>query len=186
VSRPLAAASDPEPVLRGSPGRHTDFMEQLQLGYIRAVAAAAGCVLSQPDIDEGIDLFATHRSPSHTFPADNVARLEIQLKATSDFVGKSSNHVSVDMRRDRWDYFRTHENTIPKIVVIMNLPKLQEDWTLADHDSFAIFHCSYWVNLADEPESTAQRPIAKAPKSQIFDDVALCGIMQRIGQGGRP
>ncbi len=185
MSQPGPAAA-PTPVLRGSPQRRSDFKEQLQLGYIGAIAAAAGCVLSTPFIDEGIDLTATHRSDAHTYPSDNVARLEIQLKATASFVGVESDHVSVTMRRDRWDYYRTFHNTLDKIVVILSLPEGPDGWTMADHDSLSIYHCAYWVNVANEPVSDLVRPIVKAPKTQIFDDVALCEIMQRIGQGGRP
>jgi hypothetical protein len=157
-------------------------MEQLQLGHVGAVAAAAGCVLWEASLDDGIDLMATHKSESHTFPGDKTARVEIQLKATAAFAGKTPKQVSVEMRRDRWDYFRT-QDTIKKIVVIMSLPESPEDWVLADHDSFEIFHCAYWVNLASLPDSTAKRPVVTAPTSQIFDDASLCGIMQRIGQG---
>jgi hypothetical protein len=174
-------------VVRGSPNRITDFMEQFQVAYLTAVAAAAGCVLSEPEIDEGIDVMATHLAVEHTFPPDHKARLEIQLKATHQFAGQSRTpFFSVDMRRDRWEYYRVQLPIIGKIVVIMNVPQLQSDWTRSSHKHLAIRHCAYWVNLANGPDSNAQRPLVRAPRTQVFDDVALCGIMARIGQGEAP
>jgi Domain of unknown function (DUF4365) len=186
VSHSAASAASPEVVLRGSPQRKTDFMEQLQVGFLRAVAASAGCVPSEPVIDEGIDVILSHKSISHTYPGDNCARLEVQLKATAEFVDSDGDHVSVPLQRDRWDYYRADCNTLSKIVVILSMPSDQADWTLADHDVFSIYHCAYWVNLATEPQSTLVKPLAVAPRSQIFDDIALCKIMARIGKGGRP
>ncbi len=32
----------------------------------------------------------------------------------------------------------------------------------------------------------AQRPTVAAPLSQVFDDIALCKIMERVGKGQKP
>lgn len=161
-------------------------MEQLQIGYITAVAASAGCILSPPIIDDGIDIVATHGSESHTGTPDGKARLEIQLKATSQFVGASGKVVSAPMRRDRWQYYRAQGSTVRKIVVVMSMPALQSEWVSASHDFFAIRHCAYWVNVATLPATDAMTPTVSAPKLNVFDDLALCEIMERVGQGGAP
>ena len=40
----------------------TSCMETLQVGYLHAVAAAAGCALASPFPDNGIDWHVTHGS----------------------------------------------------------------------------------------------------------------------------
>jgi hypothetical protein len=90
------------------------------------------------------------------------------------------------MSQERFKYYQTQVPHLHKIVVILSMPKKQEDWTSAQHDALVIRHCAYWVNLATLPASDAETPTAKAPRSQIFDDVALCRMMERIGQGGKP
>jgi hypothetical protein len=173
------------PPLRGSPKRHTDLMEALQASYVRAVAAAAGCVIAgKPEIDEGVDIVLTHTADAHQ--AEHVARLEIQMKSTSDFDGASNDYISASMTRKRWNYFCTSDPTIDKIIVIMFIPRDQQDWTIASHDTLSVRHCAYWVNIAGEPETAQDHITIKAPTSQIFDDVALCDMMERIGQGGKP
>ena len=50
------------------------------MGYLHAVAAAAGCSLSQPFPDNGIDWHVSHGSPGHT--VDDEVTIKVQLKCT--------------------------------------------------------------------------------------------------------
>src|SRR5581483_6334161 len=58
----------------------TACMATLQIGYLHAVAAAAGCSLAQPFPDNGIDWHVSHSAPGHT--ADDEVTIKVQLKAT--------------------------------------------------------------------------------------------------------
>jgi hypothetical protein len=171
-------------LLRGFPKRHTDMMEAFQISYVGAVAASAGCNIGTMRIDDGIDLMLHHKADGHQ--GDGVARLEVQLKATSDYAARQSDYVAINMSKERYDYYRTVVPTLHKIIVVLSMPKDQAKWVSAQHQALMMRHCAYWVNGADLPESKAQRPVVKAPRDQIFDDVALCLMMERIGQGGRP
>ncbi|SDP61763.1 protein of unknown function [Pedococcus dokdonensis] len=159
-------------------------MEEFQGSYLRAIAAASGCLVARFDIDDGVDAQFNHKSSQHTAQPDLTARLEIQLKATH--APPSVASISAKMRQDRFQYYRTASPLMPKIVVIMHLPQDQADWVIASEDFLRIHHCSYWVNLAGLPDSSAVEPSVKAPRANVFDDEALCSIMQRIGQGGQP
>jgi uncharacterized protein DUF4365 len=161
------------------------MMEELQKSYIRAVAASAGCVVGELSIDDGIDAVLHHKSDQHDSISDRVARLEIQLKATVRTSNKSG-YYTVQMRRDRWLYYQTPDPIINKIIVIMTMPSSQDSWTIATDHALSIHHCGYWVNIAGDPDTGAASPLVKAPASQIFSDVALCDMMERIGQGGAP
>jgi hypothetical protein len=50
------------PPVPGLSHRKTNFMEQFQLNYVRAVAAAAGYLSAGFSIDDGIDLFRYHKA----------------------------------------------------------------------------------------------------------------------------
>ena len=50
------------------------------MGYLHAVAAAAGCSLSQPFPDNGIDWHVSHSAPGHT--VDDEVTIKVQLKCT--------------------------------------------------------------------------------------------------------
>ena len=183
---PAAPFNPTRPPLRGSPKRRTDLMESLEEAYLRAVAASAGCVIAgKPEIDEGVDVMLTHTADSHQH--DHVAYLNVQMKSTSAFEGRNTPYVSASMSGKRWNAFCTPNPTIGKIVVIMSLPRDQANWTVAIHEALTVRYCAYWVNiegqaLVDEDATTT----VTAPKIQIFNDVALCDMMERIGRGGKP
>lgn len=183
----MTAGPPPHPLaqpIRGYPTRLTDFMEALQGAYVRAVAAAAGCILSKPEIDPGVDFELRHKSTTHTGVGDEVARLEVQLKATTHPPGR--RHLSAALERDRWDHFAVGNPSIHKIVVVMHVPPSPANWTLANPRHLRVHHAAYWVNLAGQTSNGCATQVAQAPLSQPFDDVALCHIMMRIGQGGSP
>lgn len=157
-------------------------MEHLQIGYVRTVAAASGAVVSGvPEIDEGIDMVLTHKSEEHLY---GVARLEIQLKSTSRV--PSRGRLSVTLEADRFEYLRSEIPALGKILIVMSVPKEQDKWVLASKSMLKVRHAAYWANLADLPPAVGDSKTVSVPTSQIFDDVALCAIMARIGQGGRP
>ncbi|TQJ19727.1 DUF4365 domain-containing protein [Mumia xiangluensis] len=159
-------------------------MESFQEGYLRAVCASAGCVIARPEIDEGIDVSVTHRADSH-LATDRVARLEIQLKATtaSDF---GSDFVKVRLGQERYNYYAVSNPSVHKIVVGLAMPADQDQWIVSSHNALSVHYCAYWINLAGAGETDAEKKDVKISKAQIFDDVALCDIMERIGQGGAP
>jgi len=173
------------PPLRGSPKRHTDLMEALQLSYLRAVAASAGSVIfGVPEIDEGVDVMLSHTADSHLH--DHIAYLQVQMKSTSAFEGLDTDHISASISAKRWNFYCTSNPTIGKIIVIMSVPKDLANWTQAQHDALSVRYCAYWVNIEGQPEVTTETTTVTAPKSQIFNDIALCDIMERIGRGGKP
>jgi hypothetical protein len=181
----IRACLSSQPAIRGYTDRYKNMMEALQVSYIRAIAASAGCIVSEPEIDDGIDLTLTHKSDHHSHINDRVALLEVQLKATARKINASGN-LTVTMSHGRWEYFSTKDPIVNKIVVIMAMPSRQDYWTYARHKSLSIHYCGYWVNIAGATDSGAAEPTIRASQSQIFSDIALCDMMERIGQGGVP
>ncbi|GAA2528178.1 DUF4365 domain-containing protein [Winogradskya humida] len=162
-------------------------MEQLQLSYIRAIAAAAGCVVTQPEIDDGIDIELRQRHSAHVNFTDNTARLEIQLKSTASQANISEKEISTKMRRDRFDYYAAPAPlSVHKIVVIMKQPVDPAHWTYVRKKGLTLHHACYWVNLSGETSSASGYVAVNAPLTQVFDDIALCAMMERIGKGEAP
>ncbi|WP_454561007.1 DUF4365 domain-containing protein [Mycobacterium haemophilum] len=172
-------------VLRGSEKRITDLMEAFQESYVRGVAAASGCVIvGKPEIDEGIDLVLSHRHDNHQ--KDKFAYLQIQMKATADGLVENGKFIKTSLRNDRYELFRNDDPSIHRIVVILHVPESQADWLRVGEKALLLHHHAYWVSIEGQAASSAERVTVKAPTTQVFDDVALCRIMARIGQGGAP
>ena len=172
------------PVPRGSPTRITDWMEQFQVSYVRAVAAAAGCDVMRTSVDDGVDMLLSHRSDAHK--GSGARYLEVQLKSTGKALAEDAEFISSTMRLDRYREHIALDPTVHRIVIIMAMPKSADDWLIAGRDQLMLRHCSYWANLSGGDDSLAAHPTVKARTDQIFDDRALCGIMARLGQGGTP
>ncbi|MBC8090907.1 MAG: DUF4365 domain-containing protein [Pseudonocardia sp.] len=159
-------------------------MEQLQVGYLLAVATASGCNLANWSVDDGIDALIKHRSSVHR---NMEAVLEVQLKSTHQVApNPKSGRVSVQFNNSRFHLVAESNPTIKKIVVIMIVPPSVEDWVLASHDFLELRHCAYWASVRGQPTSGEKYTSVSASTNDIFDDHALCGIMGRIGQGGYP
>lgn len=76
--------------------------------------------------------------------------------------------------------------SVHKILVVMLVPRSQDDWLRASHDRLDLRHCCYWINLAGHAITGRRRTTVRIPTARIFDDRALCEIMARVGTGGRP
>lgn len=163
----------------------TACMETLQVGYLHAVAAAAGCSLSQPFPDNGIDWHVSHGSPGHT--VDDEVTIKVQLKCTYQIPpNPPGRSFSFTLDNDHLRKLARTPVSVHKILVVMLVPRSPDDWLRASHDRLDLRHCCYWVNLAGHAITGRTRTTVRIPTSRIFDDRALCEIMTRVGTGGRP
>ncbi|MEV5988146.1 DUF4365 domain-containing protein [Streptomyces sp. NPDC052051] len=175
---------------RTSPSRGalaiTACMETLQVGYLHAVAAAAGCSLSQPFPDNGIDWHISHTAPGHT--VDDEATIKVQLKCTYQLPprGPADRFFSFTLDNEHLTKLARTPVSVHKILVVMLAPRSQDDWLRAGHDRLDLRHCCYWANLAGHPVTGRRRTTVRISTARIFDDRALCEIMTRVGTGGRP
>ncbi|WP_241692147.1 DUF4365 domain-containing protein [Streptomyces sp. N1] len=177
-------AAMPDAPLRGDLPKK-QRMEMLQDSYLRAVAAAAGCTMAKPEPDDGIDWKLSHTSDSHT--ADCQIDLKIQLKSTWTSAPNPSNgFVSVNLSNERLKLLARSPVTVHRILVAMIVPENIAEWVEASHDIFQLRHCAYWRSVTGVAASGERHTTVRVSTSQIFDDVSLCAIMERIGKGGAP
>lgn len=182
----MLSVSEPRPAepLRGDL-RQKDRMEMLQDSYLRAVAAASGCTMAKPEPDDGIDWQLTHSSSAHV--VDCQIDLKIQLKSTWTSAPNPSNgFVSVNLQNDRLAMMARTPVAVHRILVAMIVPKEFAGWVEASHDYLSLRHCAYWRSVTGVAPTGKDSSSIRVSTAQIFDDVALCRIMERIGQGGAP
>ncbi|MCL2731683.1 MAG: DUF4365 domain-containing protein [Actinomycetia bacterium] len=176
----------PEPAapLRGGLAT-TSCMETLQVGYLHAVAAAAGCSLAQPFPDDGIDWHISHRSRTHA--VDDEVTIKVQLKCTYQTAPNPPGPTfAFTLDNDHLAKLARTPVSVHKILVVMLVPRTQEEWLRAGHDRLELRHCCYWTNLAGHSVTGRYKTTVRIPTARIFDDRALCAIMARVGAGGRP
>lgn len=171
------------PVVRGLPTRKTNLMELFQLSIVEATAAAAGCNVSTPKIDNGIDIDLTHE-----LPGEEDTTIRVQLKAVTSGWNSGRTAISAKLSRKRYDQLRPAAPTLRRILVVMDLPSSQADWIKQRSPYTIAKHGCYWINLdgAAPFRGVGDQVTVSAPATNIFDDVALCQMMARVRAGGSP
>lgn len=168
---------------RGMPTRVSNLKEQLQVGLVEAIAAAAGCNVAKYNIDDGIDMSLTHACLEKQ---EICGPLHIQLKATSrkDRWDSERTRISVKLSHNRYDQLRIVNSSYPQIIVIMDVDPDIDNWYQVDNDLSVIRYRCYWVSIQGQGDVPGGNDVTvSAPRSQVFDDAALCTIFGKIRAG---
>lgn len=180
---PMSGSSSPA-IERGAvPQRQA--MEVLQVGYLHAVVAAAGCTLAEPKPDRGLDWTLSHESQIHT--VDPEPSIKVQLKSTHQVAAPpAGSHFSLTLKNDHLRKLNPVNVTIHRLLIVMLVPASMDKWISPRADHLALRHLSYWVNLAGHAVTGVTRTNVQVPTANVFDDRALCHIMKTVGAGGTP
>lgn len=155
----------------------TDKEEALSRAYAAAIAASAGYTLAVQDFDrDGVDV--QFRAGGSMRPS-----LDIQLKATINLSDASEGEFRYALRRRNYDLLR-EETLVPRILVVLELPREESSWINVSAQELAIRKCAYWVSLHGFPETTNSESVTVSiKKSNRFDVEALKALMEQARRG---
>ena len=155
----------------------TDREEALSRAYVAAVAAGAGYTLATQDFDrDGVDVQV--RAGGDMLPS-----LDIQLKATIQLGDGQDDEYRYALRRRNYDLLRV-ETLVPRILVVLDLPKDEADWISISTEKLVMKRCAYWVAMAGFPETTNKETVTISIKKQNrFDIEGLKDLMNRARTG---
>lgn len=168
---------------RGSPQRKTNWMEQYQTGLIRSIASAAGCSYSPVGPDQGIDAILTRYDGSIID-----SQIHVQLKAVS---GKNrwnadGSRIYAKLSAARYaDAIQPKEKISFRVIfLILDLPAEVDTWISCQDESMLFRNRCYWVSLEGGPPKSGVRSVRiSAPVEHLFDDAALCEILEKVKEG---
>lgn len=164
----------------------TNCMEQLQEGYVAAVAATAGCTVSPMTKDlYGVDMLITRGGEDYR---DDEISLGVQLKSTTTLrVDPNKKHFSYQIKERKLFEKLAKPPSLSscnKILVVMATSPVQRDWSKSTHESLEIQHCCYWRSLVGETiKDGVESPTIHVPTEQVFDSEALTSILDRLDRG---
>ncbi len=158
------------------------FQEQFSVAYLQAICAIAGYVVYSPipDVDKvdwtvcapGVQ--GTLRSP----------RLDIQLKSQRREALGSSSDVRYELDRPTHDALAARNHHVPRILVLVLLPRDEDEWMHQTEAQLSLRRCAYWRCLAGEPSTpNATSVTVSIPRAQVLSVAALKAIMHRIADG---
>jgi hypothetical protein len=155
----------------------TDREQALSIAYIAAVAAGAGYTTLSMDLDrDGVDLQV--RAGGTMRPS-----LDIQLKATINLGEPSEGQFRFPLKRRNYDLLRT-QTMVPRILVVLHLPKIETDWLSVTPEQLVMRRCAYWANITGSSETKNQESVTvSVPQKNLFHVEGLKALMQQARTG---
>ena len=155
----------------------TDRQEALSRAYVAAVAAGAGYTLAVQDFDrDGVDVQV--RAGGTMRPS-----LDVQLKSTTRLDQGRDGQFRYPLRLRNYDLLR-QPALVPRILVVLDLPRNEERWISISARKLVMRRCAYWADIAGFPETTNTETVTLAIRKQNrFDIENLKKLMERARKG---
>lgn len=155
-----------------------DREEALSRVYVRAVAAGAGYAIAECDFDrDGVDL-RIHAG------GDMRPALDLQLKATISLAESQDGRYRFPLRRRNYDLLRDETQT-PRLLVVLDLPKDENQWMTITTEELVLRRRAYWCSLKGYAETDNSSSVTVyIPRENVFDVKSLRVLMKRSRQGG--
>ncbi|HKI32336.1 MAG TPA: DUF4365 domain-containing protein [Gemmataceae bacterium] len=160
--------------------------EGLSRTHVRAVAARAGVICSEPEQDYGIDmcLRSVRRRGRRFFDAGG--QVDLQVKSTTR-ASLSDTHVRFDLKVKNYDDLREAGDNCSRILVVVVLPDDPGQWLVQSEEELLLRHCAYWINLEGYPPTTSTTTVRiPIPRENIFSVEAVKGILAQTRQRRGP
>jgi len=154
----------------------TSVQEALSDVYVCAIASAAGYAVAHKNLDfDGVDL---------TIDAGGTLRprLDVQLKATINLDG-AGHAFSYFCPKRNHDLLRLPTQT-PRILVVLHLPRNQDEWITITAQELILRYSAYWHSLKGEEETENKEGCTvHIPKANRLDVPALRDLMEKSRTG---
>ena len=158
-----------------------DIKEQLSLAYVHAVAARAGFATEHIRVDrDSVDVQI--RSRGRLTPTGLLSpMLDVQLKAHA-LETPSGETFPFDLTIKNYNDLSAR-CVVPKILVVLLLPIVEEEWVRCSADALVLKRSAYWMSLRDYPAIDDQgKRRVHVPLSQPFDPPAIARLLAMVGE----
>jgi hypothetical protein len=159
--------------------------EQFSVAYLSVVVTTAGYNLYQPRVDhDSVDWEITARRSEELARRP---RIDVQLKCTQRAEPFADEAIRFPVKRKNYEDLRDDLVMVPRILVVVLVPRQLRDWLHHSEEELALRHCGYWVSLRGLPSTPNRQTVTvPVPRSQQFTVEALQQMMKRINDGGLP
>lgn len=163
----------------------TARQEQFSLGFVRMVAAAAGCSVKSHDTDyDGVDITIV---ASADYARYYCPEFEMQLKCTTQQHLLRPQDMVWSLKRDRFLKLVNPKRFVPAVLGVLLIPDEPDELLDLSEDGLRTSSRMYWeraANLGGIEDGKASKTV-HLPRSNLFDVGGLLRIMQSIGEGGQ-
>lgn len=155
----------------------TDQEEAASRAYVQALAAKTGYVTADFDFDrDGIDLQVNAGGAMR--PA-----IGIQLKGTINLGKATGGYFKFPLKVRNYKLLRI-PTQVPRVLVVLSLPKASEKWIELTPEALSIRTCAYWVSLLGQPDTNSKETVTIAiPEANLLNEQALIGLLEKSRTG---
>jgi hypothetical protein len=152
--------------------------------YVRAVVSASRMHVEARSVDnDSVDGYIHYTGSIGEAYSPQIA---FQLKCTGQAAYVREESIAFPLSVKNYRELRV-ESGVPRILIVVVVPRLVDEWVLQDEDQLRIHRCGYWVSLRGAPPvSNERRRTVHVPRNQPFTREALLGMMTSIGDGDLP
>jgi len=160
---------------------------ELSYAYLHAVAARAGMACRQGDRHEdnnGIDAQVTAWAPFTSGGYLTEVNMNIQLKATFVEPKETDTHFVFDLRKQsRFDNLSAPTVNFQRFLVVLYLPRDDQEWLSHSVDQLVLKRCAYWVSVRNATGLTGTS--VYIPKNQVFGPDQLRSFAEQLSHTGK-
>lgn len=155
----------------------TDQEEAASRAYVQALAAKVRYMTANFDFDrDGIDLQVNAGGAMR--PA-----IGVQLKGTINLGEAADGYFKFPLKVRNYKLLRM-PTQVPRILVVLSLPRASEKWIELTPEALLIRRCAYWVSLFGQPDTTNKETVTiSIPQANLLDEQALIGLLEKSRTG---
>ena len=158
--------------------------ESLSIAYVSALVARAGATMDLISQDYGVDLSVRRIDSLNGKKMDMGVAFDCQLKASINW-GRSDGEIIYDLEVDTYNkiIYRHNNSSSLCLLVILCLPKNNEEWLEITPDSLILRENCYYVFLNGASTENKSRIRIKIPESQRLTPEVITNLIENVKTG---
>ncbi len=149
------------------------IQEQLSLAYVRSVVFDAGCNMSFPVVDRGID-------GTIEAPRGGMNKVDFQIKSTTRQLELSGGNIQYDLRVENYNQLIVSDDA-PRILILYLMPNEREEWVSQSDSELCLRQCAYWTSLMGRlPSRNRYTQRVDVPLANMFSADGLSDMFSQL------
>ncbi|KUO52220.1 MAG: hypothetical protein APF76_04050 [Desulfitibacter sp. BRH_c19] len=158
--------------------------ESLSVSYVSSVVAKSGASFDITSKDYGVDVSVRRVDRFNGKLMDMGVSFDCQLKATTNWAAEEEAIV-YDLEVDTYNklVYRHQNSSIPCLLVLLCLPKEEDDWLNISEEEIILRKCSYYFYLDGAPTKNKNTVRIRIPRTNVFSPDAVIKLIEKVRLG---
>jgi len=155
--------------------------EDMSFAYLMALSASNGFGFEIKRRDnDGVDVLLTQKGRLADECTKSEGVIGVQLKSTINWRITGSQEIAYDLDADNYNQLVAKDIIVPRILVLLCLPKEEEHWISVTVEELVMRKCAYWMSLRGEASThNNTSKTIHIPAHQLLTPDALKDLMYK-------